>query len=347
MRRLMLTLILAGVTSLLIFGLAFSQGEDTTGVADTLRGEGATEQDTTEQDTTEQVTAEEDTTKREMTEQDTTTQETTEQDTTKADTTVQDTTKQEMTEEDTTRQETAAQDTMKQETVEQDTTKQVTTEEDTTRQETAAQDTTKQETVEQDTTKQVTTEQDTTKRELTEQDTTAQDTTAQDTTAHDTTKQEPIGVVPKYIGNTKCRQCHNSTKKGKLHDLWAGTKHATAYATLASDESKEIAEQKGITDAQGDEGCLKCHVSGYGEPVGDEYSVEEGVGCEACHGPGERYWPLKVMKEEKLAEVNGLVKPDEKVCAKCHNDESPTYKEFEFKEAYKLIEHHTPKAEKK
>jgi hypothetical protein len=168
-----------------------------------------------------------------------------------------------------------------------------------------------------------------------------------DTVKKAAAKEDTTKVVHKYIGNTKCKMCHNSAKKGKIHDTWAGTKHATAYASLASDESKKIAKEKGIKDAQKDGKCLKCHVTGYGQPTADKYSVEEGVGCEACHGPGEHYWSMKVMKDKKLALENGLVEPDEKLCATCHNKESPTYKPLKFAEAYKKVEHHPPKAEEK
>jgi uncharacterized protein YpmB len=168
-----------------------------------------------------------------------------------------------------------------------------------------------------------------------------------DTVKKEEAKEDTTKVVHKYIGNTKCKMCHNSAKMGKIWDTWSETKHATAYATLANEESKKIAKEMKIEDAQKSEKCLKCHVTGYGQPTGDKYSMEEGVGCEACHGPGEHYWSIKIMKDKELAIENGLVEPDEKLCATCHNEESPTYKPLDFKEAYKMVEHHPPKDEKK
>lgn len=192
-----------------------------------------------------------------------------------------------------------------------------------------------------------TSEADTVKKETATQDTTKQDTTKQDTTKQDTTKQDTTKVVHKYIGTFKCKICHNSENKGKIYDTWAATKHATAYKTLASDESKAIAKKMGIKDAQEDKKCLKCHVTGYGEPAGDKYSMEEGVTCEACHGPGEHYWLMKVMRDKKLAMEKGLVEPTEELCMACHNKESPTFKAIKYEEAYKQVEHHPPKPEKK
>ncbi len=193
-----------------------------------------------------------------------------------------------------------------------------------------------------------TSEADTVKKETATQDTTAkQDTTKQDTAKQDTTKQDTTKVVHKYIGTTKCKMCHDSEVKGKIHAKWASTKHAAAYATLANEESKKIAKEMKIEDPQKDGKCLKCHVTGYKEATGDKYSMEEGVTCEACHGPGEHYWSMKVMKNKELALEKGLVEPTEELCATCHNKKSPTYKPIKYEEAYKQVEHHPPKAEKK
>ena len=48
---------------------------------------------------------------------------------------------------------------------------------------------------------------------------------------------------------------------------------------------------------------------------------------------------------EIKAEDVGLLTPDEKLCVGCHNEESPTYKEFKYKEAWAQIEHKVPAAE--
>jgi Zn finger protein HypA/HybF involved in hydrogenase expression len=181
-----------------------------------------------------------------------------------------------------------------------------------------------------------------------EPETTEADTVKKEAAQEDTSKKEDTTkVVHKYIGNTKCKMCHNTKAKGLIWDTWSKTKHSTAYATLANEESKAIGKKMKIEEPQKDAKCLKCHVSGYGQSTSDKYSMEEGVGCEGCHGPGENYWAMKVMKDKKLALENGLVEPDEKLCATCHNEESPTYKPLKFKEAYKLVEHHPPAAEEK
>ena len=149
----------------------------------------------------------------------------------------------------------------------------------------------------------------------------------------------------KYVGAAKCKMCHNSPAKGAQFTQWSESKHATAFATLASEESKKAAEAKGIADPQKAAECLKCHVTGHGSPaemLGEKYKAEEGVTCEACHGAGADYATMAIMKDKAKAIEAGLVMPDEKTCTGCHNQESPTFKAFVFKEMVAKIAHPYP-----
>jgi hypothetical protein len=206
-----------------------------------------------------------------------------------------------------------------------------------------------------------------------------------DTAKKEVTKPTKADTVKKvkehaYVGVSKCKGCHNMKKWGKIYDKWAATKHATAYATLANKESKAIAKKMNIKDAQKSERCLICHVTGYtspavakifekgeiakifekgeiakiygkeGPPKGKKYSMEEGVTCETCHGPAGDYVTSHIKKDnKKQAMADGLIIPTEELskelCVRCHNKQSPTYKEFKYKEAVKLVEHHKPTAE--
>jgi hypothetical protein len=153
-----------------------------------------------------------------------------------------------------------------------------------------------------------------------------------------------------YTGATVCKPCHNLPKTGKQYDLWAASKHGQAYMTLANEQSQKIAKGMKIENAQKSDKCLKCHITGFGVPdtlLGSKYSKEEGVTCEACHGPGDKYKPMNIMKDKELALKNGLIEPTEKVCLTCHNEESPTYKPFKYAEAVKAIDHSYPKIEEK
>jgi hypothetical protein len=135
-------------------------------------------------------------------------------------------------------------------------------------------------------------------------------------------------------------------KQGKQLAIWQASPHAKAWATLATPEAKKIAEGKKIADPQKSEKCAKCHTTGYGAAANlkaETFKVEDGVGCEACHGAGSNYKTMKIMKDKALAAQSGLITPDEKTCVKCHNAESPTHKKFVYAEFAKKIAHAIPK----
>ena len=75
-------------------------------------------------------------------------------------------------------------------------------------------------------------------------------------------------------------------------------------------------------------------------------TMAEGVSCESCHGAGSAYKTATIMKDKAKAIAAGLIIPDEKLCRKCHNPESPTYKEFNFKTFSAKIAHPNPAKEK-
>jgi hypothetical protein len=160
----------------------------------------------------------------------------------------------------------------------------------------------------------------------------------------DTTKAEEHA----FVGMGKCG-CHKMKTWGNIPEKWAATKHAGAYTTLASKKAKAVAKGLEIEDPQKSDKCLVCHVTGHEASAklkGEKYSVEEGVSCEACHGPASDYLKSHSKKDNaKQAAADGLVKPAEEDCVKCHNEKSPTYKELKFKEAIKLVEHHKPTKE--
>lgn len=154
-----------------------------------------------------------------------------------------------------------------------------------------------------------------------------------------------------YVGVQVCKMCHHSEKQGQQFEIWQKSKHAQAYKTLETAKADKIAKEKGFkTPAAKTPECLKCHVTGYGVAakfLGHRFKMEDGVQCETCHGPGEDYKSLKVMKDEKLAVANGLQihKDLSKFCSTCHNPDSPFYnKDQDFNKMWKQIEHPIPGA---
>ncbi len=146
-----------------------------------------------------------------------------------------------------------------------------------------------------------------------------------------------------YVGVKKCKICHKVKKiGGEQFQVWEKSKHAKAYETLGTEEAKKIAKERGIDNPQEDGRCLKCHTLAFGVDkkwVTEDVTKEEGVSCEACHGPGADYKDKKIMQDKQKAIEKGLVIPNETTCTACHNSESPTYEEFKYEEFKEKIKH--------
>ena len=134
----------------------------------------------------------------------------------------------------------------------------------------------------------------------------------------------------KYIGAAKCKMCHNKADKGAQFTKWEASKHSKAFSDL------KPADQKNAK-------CLKCHSTSAGadQDLVATNTVEEGVSCESCHGPGSAYKTATNMKKEKAMTL-GMIEPKEAVCVKCHNKESPNFKGFNYKEYAAKIAHADP-----
>jgi hypothetical protein len=119
---------------------------------------------------------------------------------------------------------------------------------------------------------------------------------------------------------------------------------------LASEAALAIAKEKKIADPQKAPECLKCHVTAFpvmADLANQKITLEEGISCESCHGPGSGYDNKKAKDAlaagTATAASIGLLEANEKTCLGCHNQESPTFKEFKYEEAVKKIAHPIPK----
>lgn len=149
-----------------------------------------------------------------------------------------------------------------------------------------------------------------------------------------------------FAGVAKCKICHKSPEQGEQFIIWEKTGHAKAFQSLGTPEAKAIAEKMGIADPQTSPKCLKCHSTAYyftEELVTQVIPVTEGISCESCHGPGKDYMKKSVMENKEEAIANGLIMPTKETCLKCHNEESPVYKPFDFDERWAKIAHPLPK----
>jgi len=165
----------------------------------------------------------------------------------------------------------------------------------------------------------------------------------------------------KYVGVEKCKNCHEAEYKGNQYAKWKEMAHSKAWETLASEEAKKI-----NPNAQSDDKCIKCHVTAFGVPDSkkdDKFDRTMGVQCESCHGPGEKHVKARLKaaaeadtggdlfgmeegepEKQEVPEGEIVKEPGKDVCISCHNDESPTFKEFNFEEAKKQIAHPDPRS---
>lgn len=151
----------------------------------------------------------------------------------------------------------------------------------------------------------------------------------------------------KYIGAQKCKMCHNSEKSGQQYKIWSESLHAKALVSLSNEKSMEYAKANNIADPAKEPKCLKCHstAASVDKSLVETMTIEEGVSCESCHGPGSVYKDMKIMKSRELSMKNGLILPTKEVCEGCHNEENPFHKPFDFNTAIKKVGHPKPAAE--
>ncbi len=149
-----------------------------------------------------------------------------------------------------------------------------------------------------------------------------------------------------FLGVKACAAiCHKTEKAGNQLGIWEKSRHAQAYTSLTTAKANEIATAKGLTKpaAESPE-CLQCHTLG----VDAKVDLKDGVQCEVCHGAGSAYKNMSVMKERAKAVAAGMkeykdVAAIERQCRTCHNEKSPTMKEFNFSERWAQIRHPVPK----
>lgn len=129
---------------------------------------------------------------------------------------------------------------------------------------------------------------------------------------------------PEYVGSRACRECH-SDEHGEPWVGWLQGRHAAAYWRLATDWAAFLAQVRSqyadITDPLAADRCLLCHLPGRqdgGALYAASWRAEEGVGCEACHGPGSLYVDPAVMADRAAFLAAGGRVPDAATCRGCH-----------------------------
>ncbi len=117
-----------------------------------------------------------------------------------------------------------------------------------------------------------------------------------------------------YVGSKFCISCHGATHPDTVKN-WRESKMASTYERIRSEPVKD--------------NCLPCHSTALNSETG--HFSEEGVGCEACHGPGKE--AVRLIMANKTIEHKEMVRIDRNsklVCAQCHNPHMPKTDHAEF-----------------
>jgi hypothetical protein len=183
--------------------------------------------------------------------------------------------------------------------------------------------------------------------------------------ADDSTEAGTAAVIlppDEYLGVAGC-DCHAEEDLGRQVARWAGSHHARTYLLLETGYPERVdprsrhlvflgygkAVKQEAERLGQDQNCLECHGTGFGkeEIWSETFHVEDGVQCEACHGPGRVH--VALLREEidatALEEDITMKIPEEQDCLKCHR-EKPSHavvpnrpEAFDFQASLKKIAH--------
>lgn len=129
----------------------------------------------------------------------------------------------------------------------------------------------------------------------------------------------PAGVEPSvetdnlYVGAIVCKDCHGPTQENDPFTVWSVSKHSRTFVQLGTGYVEMIdPDAKGfvpegfggsiVKEARRlgiDTNCLECHTTADNAPdhiKAETFHFEDGVQCEACHGPGGAH--VEWMKQD-------------------------------------------------
>lgn len=139
-----------------------------------------------------------------------------------------------------------------------------------------------------------------------------------------------------HLGVASCASsvCHGKLQRENDQNVWLNEyrmwtradKHSDAYDILESAESRQIADYLGLARATTAKICLDCHADNVpAEKRGAKFQIDDGVGCEACHGGAEVWIESHAIDGATHANNigNGMYpteSPPEraKLCLSCH-----------------------------
>ena len=139
-----------------------------------------------------------------------------------------------------------------------------------------------------------------------------------------------------YVGVGSCSssQCHGSVSPREstkvLQNEYSTWKkhdpHSRAWQMLLNEDSKRIAHHLGISAPEKEPLCLECHSTHVQKGSAQStFQVEDGVGCESCHGAAEKWLAPHAARDSSHANnvrlgMTELSSPSSQatLCLSCH-----------------------------
>ncbi len=140
----------------------------------------------------------------------------------------------------------------------------------------------------------------------------------------------------KHLGVATCSNgvCHGAAQKFKESNVMQNEfsiwqefdPHSRAFAVLEKQASKDIARKLGLGDPTKEKVCLDCHTDNVpAAQRGEKFQLDDGVGCETCHGGSELWIDSHADKtvahqanlDKGLFPTENPVKRSE-LCLSCH-----------------------------
>jgi len=135
----------------------------------------------------------------------------------------------------------------------------------------------------------------------------------------------PVREGGAYMGSESCRGCHQ--------DAWAAfadSPHRRAQHRIAAEDERATLPE-----------CARCHVTGWGFESGfdglDATPHLGEVGCEVCHGVGERHVMAPADEKRGYGVRTGFPESWRALCAECHHP--PHTPDFDLDAALEQIKH--------
>ncbi|RMG48391.1 MAG: hypothetical protein D6723_15190, partial [Acidobacteria bacterium] len=152
------------------------------------------------------------------------------------------------------------------------------------------------------------------------------------TRANDDVRPNPF----RYTGAGSCssHSCHGGVSPRREKRVWQNEfslwvvqdKHAKAYDVLLNETSRRMARILNLTAAEKSEKCLACHATNVPiEQRTRSFDISDGVSCESCHGPAEKWlgphtsreWTHEQSLAAGMYDTKDIVKRAE-LCLTCH-----------------------------